>query len=220
MKVEPSGVIMTGVCKVQTPVCQAKEPAPITAVWTLPARNQVDVCRACLEECVRNGEWEIPGARIQRRFDVAVYDDAARTQLVVEVKSRRPPATRGAIQWATAIHRNLIAHAGIPAAPNFLLVGYPDAFFVWVDSARSDHSRSPDYVYFTPAALHRYRDSVEEDGPPHEQERVVASWLEDLLRGGDRRGRERVVDSADALNSLMSELVHGGTVVRQAPAAA
>lgn len=220
MKVEPSGVIMTGVCEVQTPVCQAKEPAPITAVWTLPGRNQINVCRACLEECVRDGEWEIPGARIQRRFDVAVYDDAARTQLVVEVNPSRPADTRGATQWATAIHRNLVAHAGIPAAPNFLLVGYPDAFFVWVGSTVSEYARSPDYVYFSPSVLQSYRDSVEDDGTPHAQERVVAMWLEDLLRNDRGPQPQRMVDASDALNSLLLDLVRGGTVVRQAPAAA
>jgi hypothetical protein len=220
MKVEPSGVIMTGVCEVQTPVCQAREPAPITAVWTLPARNQVAVCRACLEECVRDGEWEIPGARIQRRFDIAVYDEAGRIQLVVEVKSRPSQSTRGEVEWATAIHRNLITHAGIPAAPNFLLIRYPDAFFVWVASTRTDVSRTPDYVYFTPAVLRPYRDSIEDDEVARDQERVVAAWLEDLLRNGHDHRREHTVDASDALNALLMDLIRGGTVVRQALVAA
>jgi hypothetical protein len=35
----------------------------LTAVWTSPARLQINVCRPCLEEQVRAGEWEIKGAR-------------------------------------------------------------------------------------------------------------------------------------------------------------
>ena len=33
MKVEPSGVVMIAECQIQTPLCTAKHPAPVTAVW-------------------------------------------------------------------------------------------------------------------------------------------------------------------------------------------
>ncbi len=54
---------MFGVCSVQTERCVAKEPAPITAVWTLPAVTQINVCGACLDEQVRTDAWTIEGAR-------------------------------------------------------------------------------------------------------------------------------------------------------------
>ncbi len=38
MKVEPSGVIFSGVCQIQTEKCVA---TPITAVWAPPRRTQV-----------------------------------------------------------------------------------------------------------------------------------------------------------------------------------
>ena len=63
MKVEPSGVVMSGTCVVQTRVCVAKEPAPITAVWTVPGRTQINVCSACLDEQLRTGTWIVEGAR-------------------------------------------------------------------------------------------------------------------------------------------------------------
>jgi hypothetical protein len=63
MKVEPSGVVMTGTCTVQTERCVARQPAPITAVWTVPGKAQIDVCAACLDEQVRVGSWIIEGAR-------------------------------------------------------------------------------------------------------------------------------------------------------------
>jgi hypothetical protein len=219
MKVEPSGVIMTGVCEVQTPLCQAREPAPITAVWSLPARSQINVCRACLEQCVRDGAWEIPGARIHRRFDVAVYDDAARPQLVVEVKSHYPKPAGRAVEWATAIHRNLLQHAGIPSAPNFLLVGYPDAFFIWVSSVRSDAARTPDYIYFDTSVLQPLRAAVDDEASPFGAEHVVAMWLEELLRDQNPSGANRIGTASAALNSLLGRIARGGTVVRQAAAA-
>jgi hypothetical protein len=67
MKVEPSGVIMMGECDIQTEKCVAKEdPAPITAVWSLPGRRQINVCKPCLEENIRRGKWIVEGARVRQ----------------------------------------------------------------------------------------------------------------------------------------------------------
>jgi hypothetical protein len=76
IKVEPTGVLFVGVCDIQTEVCTARTAAPVTAVWTLPARTQVNVCRSCLDEMVRQGEWQVEGARLRRRADVEVFDHA------------------------------------------------------------------------------------------------------------------------------------------------
>lgn len=65
MDVETSGVVMHGQCDVHGARCTAKEkPAAITAVWTLPSRNQINVCHECLTEQVQKGEWKIAGARV------------------------------------------------------------------------------------------------------------------------------------------------------------
>lgn len=65
VEVVTTGIVMVGRCEVQTKGCSArKKPAPITAVWIPPGRTQCNVCRACLEEKMRNGEWEVPGARV------------------------------------------------------------------------------------------------------------------------------------------------------------
>jgi hypothetical protein len=63
MTVDPSGVVMFGKCEVQTARCVAKEDAPMTAAWTTPGRQQVAVCRACLDEQLRTGGWYIEGAQ-------------------------------------------------------------------------------------------------------------------------------------------------------------
>ena len=66
MKVEPSGVVLTGVCSIQTDRCTAREAGPITSVWGPPGRTQINVCRACLEEKIRTGEWQVEGARLRQ----------------------------------------------------------------------------------------------------------------------------------------------------------
>lgn len=67
MKVEPSGVVFSGVCHIQTKRCMAKEWGALTAVWGPPGQTQINVCGACLDEKFRNGEWQIPGARVLPR---------------------------------------------------------------------------------------------------------------------------------------------------------
>lgn len=63
-KVEPSGVVLKGICSIQTDRCTAKNEAPVTAVWGPRGRTQINVCRASLEEKIRLGEWEVEGARL------------------------------------------------------------------------------------------------------------------------------------------------------------
>src|SRR5258705_7574917 len=109
-RIEPSGVVLIAVCAIRTENCVAKTAAPITAVWTLPGRVQVNVCRPCLEEQVRLGEWEIRGAKIESRADVAVYSPDNKLQLVVEVK-KKPRAQANLKDWATKVRRNLVAHS-------------------------------------------------------------------------------------------------------------
>lgn len=65
MKVEATGMVTVGECQVKTDKCQATTPDPITVVYLLPEETQVNVCRACLEEKMRKGEWQIEGARLQ-----------------------------------------------------------------------------------------------------------------------------------------------------------
>jgi len=34
------------------------------SVWGSPGQTQINVCRICLEEKIRLGEWEVEGARL------------------------------------------------------------------------------------------------------------------------------------------------------------
>jgi len=71
MEIEPSGVVMLGECAIQTQFCTALTPAPITAVWAVPGRVQINVCRACLEEMIRENQWQIAGVRVAKRQEAA-----------------------------------------------------------------------------------------------------------------------------------------------------
>jgi len=183
MKVEPSGVVFRGICDIQTDRCIARQLAPVTAVWETPGRIQVNVCRPCLEEKVRLGEWEIQGAKITKGVDVAVYSPGGNLQLVVEVKKshgfRKP-----SLEWATQIHRNLLVHSGIPIAPFFLLALLPDRLYLWRERDLGDPDRSPDYDVNALDILKPYFDEIvpaPEDASPLQLERVISSWLKDVV---------------------------------------
>ena len=64
MKVENTGVIFTGECTVKTEYCTARVSGVVSAVFTSPARLQVNVCGACFEEMLLSGAWIVPSARI------------------------------------------------------------------------------------------------------------------------------------------------------------
>jgi len=182
MKIEPSGVILKDVCSIQTDKCVAKQPAPITAVWAVPGRMQINVCRPCLEEQVRSGEWEIQGARITRRADVAVFSPDRKLQLVVEVK-KSLRAKQPMEKWATAIHRNLYAHAGIPKAPYFLLALLPGNFYLWKESGAREFDRPPDYEADANEILKPYFDELSsspEAASEFALEAIVSCWLRDI----------------------------------------
>src|SRR2546423_12049076 len=101
-KIEPSGVILRDICEVKTDKCVARnEPGPITAVWSLPGRTQINVCGPCIDEMVRRGEWEIEGARIKQRADIAVFDNEGKVKLIAEVKNI--PTTEDTARRATQI---------------------------------------------------------------------------------------------------------------------
>ena len=122
MKVDPSGVVTIGECDLRLPGCRALTPAPVMAILASLGREvAATVCRSCLEEMVRLGEWEIPGAKLSRRFDLAVYDKDERLQLVVDVKNFLHKHEADPEQWATRIRRNLVRHSAVPIYVYFCL---------------------------------------------------------------------------------------------------
>ena len=217
MKIEPTGIVLVAACDIQTEKCIARQPAPITAVWTLPGRVQVNVCRPCLEEQVRSGKWEIQGARIERRADVAVYSQDKKLQMVVEVKKK--PRVGNLRKWATTVRRNLLAHSGIPSTPYFLLVVLPDRVYLWNNSDPSRLDAPPDYEINAEKTFKPYlaRLPFEPDkASGYDLETVVTSWLKDLIESS----RSGVSPKEWFYDSGLFNAVKDGSVVMQAPIAA
>ncbi len=212
MRIEPSGIVMIGECEIQTPFCMALTPAPITAVWGSPGRRQIDVCRRCLEEMIRWGEWENPGARITRRYDIAVYDKKERLQLVVEVKTRPDEIATKIEDWATRIRRNLIMHSGIPSSVYFMLAVFPAPFYLW--DQEDAPNAPPRHIIDATSELMACLD-IAIGNEYRQQEEAVSIWLRAVVNSiSEAEG------STSRKNSIfqteMYQAIQGGTVVTQA----
>jgi hypothetical protein len=218
MKIEPTGVILVDVCSIQTEKCVARDPAAITAVWTLPGRVQVNVCRPCLEEQVRSGEWEIQGAKIGRRADVAVYSTDKKLLLVVEVK-RKPKSNQNMREWATRIHRNLITHSGVPSAPYFLLAVLPGQLYLWKDNDPFSFDKAPDYEIEAEEVLEPYLEQLFlplENASEYQMGALISSWLKDIVSSNQLTNTSQTwLQDSGLLNT-----VRDGAIVMQAPIAA
>jgi len=178
MRVEPSGVVMMGICDIQTPKCSAKELAAITAVWTTPSRSQINVCRECLEEMIRSGQWEIPNARISRHIDVAAIDSNNRLLLAIEVK-RRPLYDRHIDHHAIKIHRNLLSHGTFPGNPFFMVIFVPTPVFLWAPDNFLEPESQPDFCIDISDEIEEILHSIkgDPDSNPKLMEEVVAKWV-------------------------------------------
>lgn len=211
MNIEPSGVLVVGICEIQTEKCTATTPAPITAVWALPPRRQINVCSSCLDEMVRSGDWQIGGARLKRRADVAVFDKYGNLQLVIEAKYIKPDEDTPS--RAIQIRRNLLAHSGLPDSPFFLIV-FPDHFYLWKKGLPDAYDRQADYaVYseiFFKSFADKWRQSLE-NMSGNEFERLVSEWIKDLSKSSDT---SKIPDWAQA--SGLYDAIKNGSVVTEA----
>ena len=215
MRIEPSGVVMIGECEVQTPFCVALEPAPITAVWGSPGRRQINVCRRCLEEMVRLGEWENPGAHITRIYDIAVYDKTNQLQLVVEVKKRPYEVATDLEDWATRIHRNLLVHSGIPSSAFFLFAVSSSLFYLWTRAQATGAEVPPQYTIDSQALLSNYQNTrlLQKNEEKHYEDMIYA-WLSDLVQTQEMPQNE--ASQNWLFQSGLFAAIQGGQVIREA----
>ena len=167
---------------------------------------------------MRSGEWEIQGAKVEKRADVAVYSPDKRLQLIVEVK-KRPSKQVELKDWANRIHRNLLAHAGVPITPYFLIAILPDYFYLWKDNSQSTLDRPPDYEINAKHILQRYFEKL--SSPPdtvseHQLESLVTLWLTDLVHSEPSEGdyMKWFYDSG------LYDATKDGSVIMEAPVAA
>jgi hypothetical protein len=179
MRIEPSGIVKIGECDLRLPGCLALTPAPVMAIWMAPGRAvAATVCRSCLSEMVRLGEWENPGAKLSRRFDIAVYDKDERLQLVVEVKDYPDKHEMEIEQWATRIRRNLVEHSAVPGYVYFLLAVYPAPFYLWLPDDASEAEPRLHVDVQAEMPLLQKSNSIPYY---HQQEDAVQAWLTSLM---------------------------------------
>ena len=198
---------MIGECEIRTPFCTALTPAPITAVWGIPARRQTNVCGRCLEEMVRRGEWENPGAHLKRRFDIAVYDKDERLRLVADVKNYSHKHEGDLVQWGTRIRRNLVRHAAVPIYVYFLLAIYPAPFYLWLPEDAPD---APPRFFINVQAQMPQLQIIDALADYQQQVDAVGAWLTALMN----TSRE-AEPSAWLHESGLYEAIQGGRIVRR-----
>jgi len=219
MKVETTGVIMLGICSVKTAKCLAREVAPITAVWIPPGRQQLNVCKACLEEKIRTGEWDVEGAKVKgmkRHFDVAVFNRHNDLVLVVEIKNKIGTSK----SWAVNMYDKLLKYSSIPEVPYFMMM-LPDKVYLW----KSDKGQLV-HIFDTYNILKPYADLSDlklsdvntdnSDDFVHKKREVLqkhynlqeicANWLESVAENGLKHTEPEIAQTG------LSESIRGGRV--------
>jgi hypothetical protein len=134
---------------------------------------------------IRSGEWQIEGARLKRRADVAVFDKSGSLQLVVETKYMKP--NEDSLNRAVQIRRNLLAHSGIPNVPFFLIV-FPEHVYLWKKRSKDNFDRQADYSAESEVTFKSYADKFKKSVDymsSTEFERLVSEWIKDLTSSDD-----------------------------------
>jgi hypothetical protein len=208
---------MMGVCDVQTKECAARDPYPLTVVWEMPARRQINVCRPCLEEMVRTGDWIVPGSRIPARWDFGAFDKSGNLLLAIEVKTSSTLVKRDFHRWALQIRRNLLLHSALPHSDAFLIICFPDALAFWPNNALPEDA-APAYEYVGDDLLDSYAAKWMADASLPQfrrSEGAVDEWLHDVRNGKcdhDESSGARWLRSSGLFGILRNE----GTIIREA----
>lgn len=112
-------------------------------------------------------------------WDLSVSDRYGKLALVVKVKGK----TNASPAWAVALRRNILAHGTFPSAP-YLLMAFPDKFYLWADTEAHPDQSDPTYTIDARPILQPYFDKA---GVTADQisgqslEFIVASWLGKIL---------------------------------------
>jgi hypothetical protein len=196
MRVRPTSVVLIGECELQIKgVCTATTPNVVTAVFEGEGSRQVNVCRPCFETMVRSGEWEVAGARVRSRADIAVFTGSQLPAVIIEVK--RAPAELGVdvTAWASRVRRNMLTHHAVPITPFFLLVSTDGRLFVWKDQETPPETRTPDYVADVSGELVKFIAPAPEGITESGFLDAVVRWVQSFKEGGERELPEWLVDS-------------------------
>ncbi|HEY3782080.1 MAG TPA: hypothetical protein VGL56_13430 [Fimbriimonadaceae bacterium] len=88
MLVKSLGAVVTTECELKLDGCTAVAPGPVVVVKEVFTGLQHNVCRNCLEEMIRSGDWEMQNTSIQFRSDFAVISAATNKAVIaLEIKA-------------------------------------------------------------------------------------------------------------------------------------
>lgn len=148
-----------------------------------------------------------------KRADIMVYSPDGQLQLAVEVKNKLYAPK----EWATQMHRNLLAHSMLPHTPYFLLA-LPDRFYLWHSPSLTagDIDLAPQFTgeaakVLAPllnGSIHALND-ISEQG----LELLVTAWLGDLVR--TESSRTLAPHLQWLFDSGLYESIRGGSVAAE-----
>ncbi len=141
------------------------------------------------------------------QWDLTAFDRDNRLVLAVEVKSKLDASA----DWAAQFRRNILAHGTLPNA-RYLLMAFPDRFYLWENVGSAHEPVEPTYTVDARPLLQPY---FEQSGVAAEQvsgqslELIVASWLNEVIH--------KTPDELDAseqwlVESGLYEAVAGGNL--------
>lgn len=147
------------------------------------------------------------GGCMSTSWDVTAYNRESQPVLVVEVKNKRDVTP----QWAAQFRRNILAHGTFPHAP-YLLMVFPDRFYLWKNPTSNHELLEPTYVIDARPILQPYfaQSGVTADHVSGQSlELIVASWLSEVM--------QKTPDEFDAsqqwvLDSGLYDAVVGGSL--------
>lgn len=139
------------------------------------------------------------------QWDMTVYDRKSQLVLFVEVQGMRDLGAEGAALY----RRNLLADGDLPNAP-YLLMIFPDFFYLWKNAEVSSEPIPPTYTVETSDVLEPYitspiltLDQIEESS----LEIFVISWISRLIYN-----KFETVDPSQrwVIDSGLYQAIHGG----------
>jgi hypothetical protein len=120
--------------------------------------------------------------------DFIAYDDAGRTILVAEVKSRIGTSE----VWATRFRRNMLAHGVVPKA-RFFLIATPEHMYFWKQDENGVEDRPPEFTLDAKRALRPHMERLRTPTQTVSEqalELLVLSWLTNIAQAEESAVKE------------------------------
>ncbi|MBW4657054.1 MAG: hypothetical protein KME15_00110 [Drouetiella hepatica Uher 2000/2452] len=113
------------------------------------------------------------------QWDLSVRDRNGQLALVIEVKGK----TNVSPEWAARLRRNILAHGTFPKAP-YLLMVFPDKFYLWAGAEIHLDQSEPDYIIDARPILQPYFEQAGVRGDRISGQSlvlIVESWLGEII---------------------------------------